>query len=149
MTSDTDRIAKLEKELAALKAKQAPPPRDYEADRKATAEYADQVHQARERAANQFRFAPDIQRAMNAACGTNDLRDLVHASHRPQGPSAEAIPSSQTLTGVHAPGRGLGMNGWRDATPLGPQPGINHVDRVAAEFERRDRAELAKKLKGG
>jgi hypothetical protein len=35
---------------------------------------------------------------------------------------------------------------WRDATPLGPVAGINHVDRVAASFAAQDRAELAERL---
>lgn len=37
--------------------------------------------------------------------------------------------------GLHAQG---GTNGWRAATPLGPQPGIALVDQIAEEFARRD-----------
>jgi hypothetical protein len=32
--------------------------------------------------------------------------------------------------------------GWRPETPFGPQPGINHVDRLVDAQDARDRAEL-------
>jgi len=71
------------------------------------------------------------------ACSTADLQDLVHASHAPQGPSAEGVmPSSQFVAGVHPGGgragdgtgwaiqRDFGANGqtpnsWRCATRQG------------------------------
>jgi hypothetical protein len=144
MGSNADKIATLEKEIEKLKSAQSPPPLDYEAERKRTAEYADQVHQARERRANSFRFSPAVQREMNAACGTNDLKDLVQASHRPQGPSSQGvIPSSQTLTGVRGPGRGFPAGdgaGWREATPLSNPPGVAQADRLMDAQDARDRA---------
>jgi hypothetical protein len=155
MTTTADKIAALEKEIAAqkkeldaLKAAQAPPPTRYPTAEE-EAKYIDELHQARERAANAFRFRPDIQRAMNAACGTADLQDLVHAGRAPKGPSSEGvIPSSQTLTGGHYLGRGLPQPtpGWREATPLSNPPGIAQADKIADEFARRDREELAQKL---
>jgi hypothetical protein len=36
--------------------------------------------------------------------------------------------------------------GWRDEVPLGPQPGIEHVDRLVDAQDAKDRAELALKL---
>jgi hypothetical protein len=150
MTKQTDaqRIAKLEREIKKLKAARAPPPPAFKP--LSAEEHFDQMHQARERAANNFQFSPSVLREMVAACGTADLRDIVHASHAPQGPSAGGIPSSSTITSVH-PGGGAniapgGGTGWRDASPLGPQPGINHVDRLIDEQDRRDRVELAQRL---
>lgn len=32
-----------------------------------------------------------------------------------------------------------GVNGWREALPLGPQPGIRLVDQIAESFAQRDR----------
>ena len=33
-------------------------------------------------------------------------------------------------------------NGWREATPLGPQPGIALVDQIAESFAQRDRRRI-------
>ncbi len=35
-----------------------------------------------------------------------------------------------------------GANGWREATPLGPQPGIGLVDQIAESFAQRDRRRI-------
>jgi hypothetical protein len=148
MANKTDkRIAALERKIKKLEAAQAPPPPSFVPE--SDAEYRDRVHQMRERAANNFQFRPEILREMEKACGTEDLRDLVHASHRPQGPSQGGIPGSSMITGVH-PGGGAsvpgGGTGWRTAAPLGPPPGINYVDRLVDEQDRRDREELAQRL---
>jgi hypothetical protein len=152
-----DEIAALKRELAEVKAvveaAQAPPPAPFVPE--SDAEYRDRVHQMRERAANSFQFRPEILREMERACGTEDLRDLVHASRRPQGPSAGGIPSSQTLTSVR-PGGGARVppgdgTGWAHQRDLGadgqhPVPGIAQADRLMDEQDRRDRAELAQRL---
>jgi hypothetical protein len=139
MTKQTDeRIAKLERELAALKKANAPPAYDAEAEARSTAEWRDQMHQAAERRANSFQFRPEILREMQKACGDADLADLVHASHAPQGPSGQGVvPSTQMLTGVR-PGGG---SGWAREVPLGPQPGIRYVDAQIDAQDRRDKAE--------
>jgi hypothetical protein len=146
--STADRIKALEKEIAALKKSQAPPPPAFVP--LSNAEHFDRMHQAAERRANAFvTLSPERRREMERACSTEDLRDLVHASRRPQGPSIGGIPSSQTLSGVH-PGGGAsvpgGGTGWREAAPLRPPPGINYVDRLVDEQDRRDREELAQRL---
>jgi len=120
--TDAQRIAKLEREIRKLKAAQAPPPAPFVPE--SDAEYRDRVHQMRERAANNFQFRPEILREMTRACGDDDLRDLVAASHRPQGPSQGGVPSSSMISNVH-PGGGMAGNGtgWRTAAPLGPPTG--------------------------
>jgi hypothetical protein len=144
MSKQTDkRIAALERKIKQLEAAQTPPPASTVSSEESVEAYRDRVHQMRERAANAFQFRPEILREMQKACGTTDLRDLVHASHRPQGPSAGGIPSSQQLSGVH-PGGGAsispGGTGWRDASPLGPPPGIRYVDAQLDAQDARDRA---------
>jgi hypothetical protein len=137
-----DKIAALEREIAALKAAQAPPTSSFKP--MSAAEHFDQMHAAAEARANQFvTLSPERRREMEKACGTDDLRDLVHASHAPRGPSAEGIvPGSQLLTSVRAGGG----SGWQREIPLGPQPGHRYIDRIADEFDRRDRVELAQRL---
>jgi hypothetical protein len=154
MTKQNDkRIAALERELAALKAAQAPPtPMPTERE---IAEYRDRIHQARERAANSFQFSPSVLKEMVTACGTADLRDLVHASHAPHTPTMAGIPSSQTVSGVH-PGGGArippgGGTGWVKQREWGadgqhPVPGVAQADRLMNEADRRDRKELAQRL---
>jgi len=141
MTNE-ERIAALERELAELKAKVSPPKSDFVP--LSAAEHFDQMHQARECAANNFRFSPEIQREMNKACGTADLQDLVHASRRPQGPSVEAIPSSQTLISGRRGGMAGDGTGWKPQRDWGangqhPTPDIRNVDAVAEGFARREK----------
>jgi hypothetical protein len=151
--SNADKIAALEREIKKLKAAQAaqaPPPAP-PFKPLSTAEHFDRMHQAAERRANAFvTLSPERRREMERACSTEDLRDLVHASRRPSGPSIGGIPSSQQLSGIH-PGGGArfppgGGTGWRTAAPLGPPPGINYVDRLVDEQDKRDRAELVQKV---
>jgi hypothetical protein len=149
MTEEADELATLKRQVAALEAKinaaQAPP-RPPISD----GEWRDQMHALAERRANNYvTLSPERRREMARACSTADLQDLVHASHRPQGPSAGGIPSSQQLTGVRA-GGGAAVSGngtgWREAAPLRPPPGTAMADRIVDEFDRRDRAELAERL---
>jgi len=152
--TDKQRIATLEREIEKLKAAQAPPPASTFKPM-SDAEWRDMMHQAAERRANSWQPSGEVLRKMVDACGTADLRDLVHASHRPQGPSTGGIPSSQTLTGVH-PGGGArippgGGTGWARQREWGadgqhPTPGVAQADRIAEAFAQRDRAELSERL---
>jgi hypothetical protein len=89
---------------------------------------------------------PETLKDMERAAPTNLMRDIAMRDNRaPTGPSsAGIIPTSQELSRISA-GAGLaGSNttGWCKPTPLGPQPGINHVDRLVDAQDRRDRLEL-------
>jgi hypothetical protein len=149
-----DKIAKLEREIEKLKAAQtpqAPPPVPFVP--LSDAEWRDQMHQAAEARANSWRPTGEVLRKMVDACGTNDLRDLVHASHAPRTPTMAGIPSSQTVSGVRASGRGLPQvtPGWQQERRFGdtgqhPVPGVAAADRLMDEQDRRDREELAQKL---
>jgi hypothetical protein len=143
------RIAALERKIKQLEAAQTPPPASTVSSEESVEAYRDRVHQMRERAANNFQFSPQVLGPMVKACGTDDLRDLVHASHRPQGPSAGGIPSSQTLGGIHpgggasiSPGSGTGWVKQREwgADGQHPVPGVAAADRLMDEADRRDRA---------
>jgi hypothetical protein len=55
------------------------------------------------------------------------VRGVVNDRHAPTGPSSQGvIPSSQSVSNVHTGGRG---SGWSHEIPLGPQPGIDLIDR--------------------
>jgi hypothetical protein len=142
-----------DEELAALKARVAelerkPPPPPSEAD---IARYRDEMHAMRERNASH------IPSWMREACAggvrDEDARDLVRASHRPNGPSsAGAIPSSQMVTCVR-PGGGParvpgGGTGWLDPVPISPPPGIALVDALCIADDMRQRAERKRKEGG-
>jgi hypothetical protein len=140
--SNDDEIAALRKEVAALKAKVDPPKSDFVP--MTVEQHRDWVHQMNERRMNHAsNFHPDDLRAMEAACPTSAVKDIVAHGHVP-GPSGMAGASGQVTRVSSNPGI-AGSN----TTPLGPPPGINHVDRLMDEQDRRDRAELARKLGRG
>jgi hypothetical protein len=128
MSDEADRIATLERELAELKAKVSPPQSTFVP--MSDAEWRDQMHQLAERrmglASN---FHIDDLRAMEAACPTPMMKDIALRDARaPQGPSsAGVIPSSQQVSNVRA--GGSTTPGYVDPRPLGPQPGIDLIDR--------------------
>jgi hypothetical protein len=68
------------------------------------------------------------------------VRDIAQRDARaPTGPSAQgAIPSSQPLSNIRTGGGGTG---WAREIPLGPQPGINHIDRLLDHADAQDRHE--------
>ena len=100
--------------------KPAAPPSEREAR-----EWADQMHQLREGRMSQFSaFSREDLRAMEAACPSDTVRDLVQHG-TVQSPSGAGV--SGTITRV-SNNPGIGGTGWRDATPIGPPPGINLID---------------------
>jgi hypothetical protein len=124
MGADADKIAKLEAEVAALKAKIDPPKSTFVPE--TDAEHFDRMHQMRERQANSW-MPPEAIRDMIAAEPKGFMKEVALRDARaPTGPSSQgAIPSSQQVSNV----RVGGSKGWIDPRPLGPQPGIDLIDR--------------------
>jgi len=88
---------------------------------------------------------PQTLREMERACPTSTMRSIAMRDARaPLGPSSQGIiPTSQQVSRTSSGAGLVGSNtGWRNPTPLGPQPGINHVDRLVDAQDRRDRHEL-------
>ena len=88
---------------------------------------------------------PETLKDMERAAPTKLMRDIAMRDNRaPLGPSSQGIiPTSQQVSRASS-GAGLvgSTTGWRNPTPLGPQPGINHVDRLVDAQDRRDRHEF-------
>lgn len=138
--TDDKRIAALEAEIAKLKSSQ-PTPIDHEA----ASRWKDRQHQLSEeralRDAKSF-FSRDELRAMRAAAPDDQCREIAMRDCRaPQGPSSGG--ASGQVTKVSSNAGLIGSNsGWRRETALGPQPHINHVDRLMDAQDRRDRLAL-------
>jgi hypothetical protein len=132
----SDEIAELRAELEALKAAVPKPQLSWEEQQRRNREWDDEMHQMRERQAS--RVPSWLVRDTVGGVSDVDAQDLVHASHRPQGPSSQgAIPSSQQVTNVRAGGG----TGWAREIPLGPPPGIPMVDAIMIADDVRQRAE--------
>jgi hypothetical protein len=133
-----EKIAALEREVEALKRKVEPEPIDWE---RRIAEHRDQMHQMAEaRMARAGNFSREDLAAMEAAAPRSVCQDIAaRGGVRP--PSADG--TTGTISSIHrSPGVYSNTGGWRPETPFGPQPGINHVDRLVDAQDARDRAEL-------
>jgi hypothetical protein len=77
-----------------------------------------------------------------------DCADLRQQAHRPSGRPGmiPATPSADGSGPANVPGSGTG---WQEPRPLGPPPGVALADKLMDEQDRRDRAELARKLGKG
>lgn len=131
--TDKDDIAALKKELKELKSSIAPTPNDPAA----IGAWRDQQHQNAEARASGFNpFSRADLEEMERAAPTSVVRDIALRDARaPTTPcSAGAIPPSATVS------RPVGT-GWRDATPLGPPPGIGLVDALLEVDTARKRGE--------
>ena len=125
-----DELAALRKEVDALKAAAQPKPQPTrEEQERATAEWINEMHQMREgRMAHASNFHPDDLRAMEAACPTSAVKDIV-AHGTVQSPSMSGTAGQ--VTGVHLGGNApVNTSGYVDPRPLGPQPGIDLIDRA-------------------
>jgi hypothetical protein len=142
MSKENDReIEELRREVAALKAAlKRPDPAALE--REARAWRAEMHALAEKRAAGFGGFSREDLRAMAAACPPDTVRDLVsHGTvQRPSGDGA----SGQVTKVSSSPGLPGSGTGWVEPRRLGPQPGINHVDRLAQAQDARDRAQREK-----
>jgi hypothetical protein len=138
--ADNSELEDLKREVEALKKQVTPaPPIDW---KKLEAEHRDWLHQLRERqAANWYQPSREELAAYQRATPDDCCRDL--ASHGTvQRPSASGV--SGTLTATHSspglPGSHRGT-GWVESKPLGPVPGLQHIDAIGEAFAARDRAE--------
>jgi hypothetical protein len=139
MTSDADKIAKLEAEIDALKAKVSPPKSNFVP--MSDAEWIDRMHQMRERRMNfASNFHPDDIRAMEAACPTSAVKDIVAHGHIPS-PSGMAGASGQVTRVSSNPGIPGSGTGWQAPTPLSNPPGTNWVDAICIADDVRQRKE--------
>ena len=139
--ADDERIAALQRELDLLK-RALPVTEDQRVamDRRAK-EWQNEMHQMREaRMAHAAPFTRADYAAFEAATPRSVCQDIAaRGGVRP--PSADG--TAGTISVVHrSPGVYPNTNGWRSETPFGPQPGINHVDRLVDAQDARDRAEL-------
>jgi hypothetical protein len=140
MTDNKDEIADLKRELAQVKAAMQPPLTGKDMER-AVAEHRDRMHALAEaRMANASAFSREDLAAMERATPTAMVQEIAMRDNRaPLGPSAEGvIPSSQPLSNIRTGGNGTG---WQAPIPLGPQPGINHIDRLLDHADAVDRHE--------
>ena len=79
---------------------------------------------------------PEWQIDAARAVPTSLMQDIVHDNRAPTGPSAQGIiPSSQQVSNVRTGG------GSGHVVPLGPPPGINHVDAIVEADTARQRAD--------
>jgi hypothetical protein len=104
-------------------------------------EWADKMHQAAEaRMSHASAFSREDLAAMERATPTSTVQAIAMRDARaPFGPSAQGvIPSSQPLSNIRTGGSGTG---WLPERPLGPQPGINHIDRLLDHADAQDRHE--------
>jgi hypothetical protein len=144
MTDDAKKIAELVKAEveAALKSREPKPQPSREDEERATAKWINEMHQLRER--NASRIPGWMREACAGGVTDADCADIVHASHRPTGRPG-MIPEKQVseVRSANVPGSGTG---WQAERPLGPQPGIYHVDAQAIADAERQRGELKRKL---
>jgi hypothetical protein len=76
------------------------------------------------------------------ACPTDLIQSVVRdQQNAPRSPSLAGASGQVTKVSANA-GLPGSTTGWREARPLGPQPHIQHVDRLMDEQDRRDKADL-------
>jgi hypothetical protein len=133
-------IAALQAEIDRLKA--CSPPHDPTA----VSEWRDRMREIAERRASQgamSHYTRDQLRAMREAAPDDQVKAIAMRDNRaPTSPSQAGSSGKVNTTHSNVGLPGSNTSGWRDARPLGPQPGINHVDRQLDEQDRRDRLEL-------
>jgi hypothetical protein len=130
--TDNSEIADLRRELEALKRAVQPP-----------APFTPQPHQRFDPTAS-MSMPRSAMEAMVNAVPDHVMRDIVAKGTIP-GPCG-AGASGQVAKVSSSPGLPGTTNGWREAAPIGPPPGVALADRLMDEADRRDRIELAERL---
>lgn len=120
----SDRIAKLEEA--------AKPPKPVE-----------WVHQPPDYTAGMTAQRMFSRETLERLAAADDPRGRAADLRKPNPITASQSPITSTPSAL--PQR-RNTGGWREEAPLGPQPGIEHVDRLVDAQDRIDRVELAQKL---
>jgi hypothetical protein len=142
MTTTNDRIAALEREIAALKkaAEPPPPPQTAEQRERETAEWRDRYRQAQDAAFRNFPHSPEMMRGYAKANGTaltGDVGALSAATIPRSALTREDLERGRGRRPLVPPGGGTGI---AREIPDGPQPGIRWVDAQMEAQDARDRA---------
>jgi hypothetical protein len=135
MPTDKEKLAALERKVAALEAAQPAKAKSREELDAECRAWQDEVHKMRERQMSQVPVSPELLRAYEAACPPGTAQDL-RAHGTVQSPS-QAGASGQVTKASTAPG--IPGSGWQKPVPLGPQPGINYVDAICVADDVRQR----------
>jgi hypothetical protein len=126
---NAERIAALERELAEVKAAlPKPEPEPFKPEK---------PYQRYDPTAG-MSMPMSTMLEMHRASG-HVMGGVLHDNRAPTGRPG-MIPSGQTS--VHPSGGPANTMGWRDATPIGPPPGIRHVDAQLDAQDAKDHAEL-------
>ena len=78
-------------------------------------------------------------REMQKAADTRLLQDIVEDSRRGAAATRSVTPKV-TISGAGVTVDGGPGSGWTEPRPLRPPEGVEHIDRIAEAFDRRDRA---------
>jgi hypothetical protein len=117
MTDDTaDKIAALEKEVAALKAKSTPTPTDPRETERSIAEHIDRMHQMREGRMS-FATPPSVAQYFSDGVTPADCADIRQQAHRPTGRPG-MVPDSN-VRGAGARASAGDGTGWAREVPIG------------------------------
>jgi hypothetical protein len=139
-------LAALRAEVADLKAQveRAKPPASVKA---LVVEAGEPGPTTTQLAMNRVSLSPEVMAEFAQAVG--DLRGAWRSPTA--GPTSMVVEANAAPKSTRAPGP-VNNSGWRDATPLGPPPGVAQADRLMDAQDARDRAELiareAKRLVG-
>jgi hypothetical protein len=120
MTNQKDELAALKKEVEALKSalsgkEDKPPPKK---------EFVPQPYQ-RYDPTEGMTMPPSALREMAGHPCNQVMRGVIQDRHAPTSPGM--VPQVSSGGGDAAP---VNKTGWRDATPIGPPPGIDLIDRA-------------------
>jgi hypothetical protein len=139
-----EEIAALRKELDEVKSALAPKPKSTFVPM-TDEQHRDMVHQMRERQANAW-MPPSAVQAMVAAEPKGFMREVGLRDARVPTSASGMVPSTPQSSPRPSAGDGTG---WTTAPPLSNPPGTGPgslADRIADEFDRRDRIELAQRI---
>jgi hypothetical protein len=137
-------IEELQRQLAELQgAVKASAPLDYEKMQREAAAFDDEMRALSERRmAHAAPFTREDLRAMEAACPTSAVKDIVAKGAIPE--RSGMSPSSSQITSVRPGGGPANVpSGWIEPRPLTNPPGTNWVDAIAIADDIRQRKSKA------